>query len=361
LRITETRDGAFKAVEARSVEPLRLEAFSGAPERQRGFDIVTVYGPTEAIFLDLPLLRGDEPPYAGYIAGNANPWPGAVAVYRSPSLSGYELNTIIAARPTLGRTVHDLYSGPLHRYDRSNVLRVTLEFGELASVTEEALLNGANYAAIQNEDGEWELIQFETATLVAPSTYDLSLLLRGMNGTERAMRDPVAEGARFVLVNSALTLVNTRPDELGLALNYRYGPAEESFDEPSYGAATHAFKGLGLRPLAPVHLQGKRDPTSGDWTLLWIRRTRICGDSWESFEVPLAEERELYRLDILDAPGGDVLRSVELAAPSFLYTAAMQTADFGSTQWNVPMRVAQVSPVFGPGVTAEHLAWDYQH
>jgi hypothetical protein len=257
--------------------------------------------------------------------------------------------------------VHDLYSGPLHRYDRSNVLRVTLEFGELASVTEEALLNGANYAAIQNEDGEWELIQFETATLVAPSTYDLSLLLRGMNGTERAMRDPVAEGARFVLVNSALTLVNTRPDELGLALNYRYGPAEESFDEPSYGAATHAFKGLGLRPLAPVHLQGKRDPTSGDWTLLWIRRTRIGGDSWESFEVPLAEERELYRLDILDAPGGDVLRSVELAAPSFLYTAALQTADFGSTQWNVPMRVAQVSPVFGPGVTSEHLVWDYQH
>ena len=110
-----------------------------------------------------------------------------------------------------------------------------------------------------------------------------------------------------------------------------------------------------------MHLHGKRNPANGDWTLLWTRRTRIGGDSWAGLEVPLAEERELYRLEILDAPGGEVLRSVELDTPPFLYTAAMQAADFGSLQWKVPMRVAQVSPVYGPGVTAEQLTYDYQH
>ncbi|WP_244505605.1 phage tail baseplate protein [Methyloceanibacter stevinii] len=53
------------------------------------------------------------------------------------------------ARATMGRTVFDTYSGPLYRYDKSNVIRVALDYGELESVTEEALLNGANFAAIQ--------------------------------------------------------------------------------------------------------------------------------------------------------------------------------------------------------------------
>jgi hypothetical protein len=331
------------------------------PPRRREFDVVSVYGPTNAFFLDLPLLRGDEAPQTGYATANADPWPGAVAFFRSPSTSGYELNTIVAARPTLGKTVFDFWSGPLHRYDKSNVMRVTLGFGELASVTEEALLNGANFAAVENGDGEWELLQFQAATLVAPSTYDLSVLLRGVNGTEGAMRDPVTAGARFILVNSAVTATNLRPDEVGLTLNYKYGPASEDLDEPSYGGAAHAFRGLGLRPLSPVHLQGKRNPATGDWSFVWIRRTRTGGDSWSGLEVPLAEERELYRLEILDAPGGDVLRSLERDTPSFLYTAAMQIADFGATQWNVAIRVAQVSPVYGPGVATEHLTYDYQH
>ncbi len=162
-------------------------------------------------------------------------------------------------------------------------------------------------------------------------------------------------------MNSAVTPVNLRPDEVGLALNYKYGPVSESLDQPSFGGAAHVFQGLGLRPLSPVHLQGKRDPTTGDWTLVWTRRTRVGGDSWEGLDVPLAEERELYRLDILDAPGGDAVRSIDVAPPNYLYTAAMQTADFGSTQWNVSIRVAQVSPSYGLGVAAEQLTYDYQH
>jgi hypothetical protein len=360
FRITETRDAACKSAEARSVEPFSFDALP-VPQRQRPVDVVTVYGPTQGVFLDLPLIRGDEAPQTGYVTANADPWPGAVAVYRSPATSGYELNTIVGARPVLGRTAFGFYSGPLYRCDRSNVLRVVLDFGELASVTEEALLNGANYAAIENESGAWELIQFQTATLVAPATYDLSILLRGQGGTEGAMRDPVAAGARFILINSAVTPVDLKPDEIGLMLNYKFGPASESLDAPSYGSAAHAFQGLGLRPLSPVHLQGKRNPSNGDWTFVWTRRTRVGGDSWEGLEVPLGEESERYRLEILDAPGGDALRTVEVTEPSFLYTAAMQTADFGSTQWNVPIRVAQVSPSYGPGVPAEQLTYDYQH
>jgi hypothetical protein len=336
---------------------------------ERSFRLPTVYGPPDFVFLDLPLLRGDGAPHVGYVAATADPWPGAIAFWRSPAATGFRLNTLVSARATMGVTATEFFSGPLHRFDRSNELWVELSYGELASVTEAALLNGANYAAVQNADGEWEVLQFQTAELVGPSEYKLSIFLRGQFGSEGAMRGftspevipPVAAGARFVLLDSAVVPVDMTPDEIGLELNWKVGPRPVDIADEAYVTTSFAFQGLGLRPLAPVHLQGKRDPTTEDWTLLWVRRTRVAGDNWFGIDVPLAEEAELYKLEILDEIGGEVLRTVEVSQPSFLYTAAMQTADFGDTVFNVPMRVAQISPSYGPGATASFLTYDYEH
>ena len=101
---------------------MRCACLSGQPSLTRS----SVYGPTTAFFLDLPLFRGDEAPQTGYVAANANPWPGAIAFYRSPTTSGFELNTLAELQATHGETVFDFYSGPLYRYDQSNTLRVIL-------------------------------------------------------------------------------------------------------------------------------------------------------------------------------------------------------------------------------------------
>jgi len=360
LRITETQDAEAKAVTALSIEPAVYEALN-VEDRVKELDTITIYGPTDALFLDLPLLRGDESPALGYVTAKADPWPPAVAVYRSPSSEGYLLNTIVSARPTAGATLWDFYSGPINRYDMSSRLRVRLDYGELESATEEQLLNGANSAAIRNADGDWEVIQFQIAELVDTLTYDLSVFLRGQSGTDGAMRDFVAAGAPFVMLDSAVTPVSMTPDDIGLAYNWKFGPTSEGLDDSSYGSAVHAFKGLTLRPLRPVRLKGSRDPDTGDWTLTWIRQDRIGADSWASYEIPLSEENERYRLEILDEEGGAVLRTVELTEPLFFYTAAMQEADLSETVWNVPVRVAQVSQVWGPGVPAEFETYDYQH
>jgi hypothetical protein len=360
LRLTETSDGVRKTVEARSIEPRVYEALR-VPERPVEPEPVIVYGPATAVFLDLPIFRAGETEETGFVAADASPWPGAIAFYRSPTTSGFELNAVAELQVTHGATVFDFYSGPLYRYDRSNTLRVSLTQGELASITEDALLAGGNLAAVENEDGDWELLQFQTATLVAPGTYDLSVLLRGQFGSEATMRNPVAAGARFILLDEAVTAVDMVSGDVGLLLNWRYGPLGEPIDDLAYRTEAHAFSGLGLRPLSPVRLQGKRDPVSGDWTFIWVRRTRIDGDGWEAPEVPLGEAAELYQLEILDGLGGDVLRSIDLGAPSFLYTAAMQTADFGSPQWNVAIRVTQMSASYGAGAPAEALTYDYQH
>ena len=110
----------------------------------------------------------------------------------------------------------------------------------------------------------------------------------------------------------------------------------------------HAFRGLGMRPLSPVHLKGSR--TGGDLALRWIRRARAGGDAWESVEVPLGEESERYEIDILN--GAAVMRTITAEVPAAAYPAAQQIADFGSAQSAVSVRVYQVNAVWGRGSPA---------
>ena len=234
---------------------------------------------------------------------------------------------------------------PPRRFERGNTFRVRLDQGSLASVTDIALLGGANTAAIRNEDGEWEVLQFASAVLTAPATYLLSTLLRGQAGTELAMRSPVAAGARFVLLDGAPVQVDMTPDEVGLAFNWKCGPASRDIGNPSYLDVTHTFTGRGLVPLSPVHLRGTR--SAGDLTITWKRRTRLGGDSWDSVEVPLGEDSERYEIDILD--GSDVVRTLSATTPTVTYTAADQTADFGSPQSSVSVRIHQLSTTAGRG------------
>ena len=110
-------------------------------------------------------------------------------------------------------------------------------------------------------------------------------------------------------------------------------------------AIAHTFQGLGLKPLAPVHVRGNR--AGGDVDIAWIRRTRSGGDTWEAPEVPLAEDAERYEVDIL--AGTTLKRTLSATSPSITYTAAQQTADFGAPQSSVSLRVYQISPVHGRG------------
>jgi len=85
-------------------------------------------------------------------------------------------------------------------------------------------------------------------------------------------------------------------------------------------------------------------------TFTWIRRTRIDGDSWVG-EVPLGEDSEQYALDILS--GGDVVRTLAATAPSALYAASDEIADFGVPQATLHVRVTQLSATVGRGFAAD--------
>ncbi|BAR97594.1 gene transfer agent host specificity protein [Blastochloris viridis] len=193
------------------------------------------------------------------------------------------------------------------------------------------------------------MIQFATAELIASGRYRLSRLLRGQRGTEHEVAVHPA-GTRFVLLDPARQV---RPAfsvaRLGIATAYKGAPVPEGPAGEHAVALSFTNGGWGLKPFAPVHLKAGRE-TSGDVRLSWIRRSRVSGDAWFA-EVPLGEEAEDYDVMILN--GEAVVRTTRVGAPSLVYTAAQQAADFGSQPAALKWRVAQVSRVYGAGQPTE--------
>ena len=347
LRLTEIGDAGQRQIQAVATDPSVYEFISG-PQRTPGANAsLTVMGRPVVSFLDLPLLTGNEIPWAPHAAAFAKPWPGAVAILRSATDSNYALDTALRAEAVMGETIADFYSGPAWRWDSVNTLRIRLYSGTLSSLDDLSVLGGGNVLALENPDGQWEVLQFASAELTGLKLWSLTRLLRGQSGTEGAMRDPVPAGARVVLLNGAPRQLALKQNEYALAFNYLWGPKGKPLSDPAFQGASLQFAGLGLRPLSPVHVSGASQ-SNGDLVLSWIRRTRIGGDSWDQKEVPLGEDSEAYEVDIFN--GADVVRTLGATAPQGLYTAAQQIADFGSAPSSFDIEVFQISATFGRGV-----------
>lgn len=349
-RISAAGGLAVEAVKAAGGVQLSVSA----PERAPVSPPLQSVGPVLAEFPDLPLLSGNEPGHVLRAAAFASPWPGAIALYKSPSLNDFVLDTIIGTPAVMGASDTDFYAGPTGRWDNGNALRVTLLGGALESRDDLAVLGGANAAAIRNASGEWEVFQFANAELVAPNKYKLTRFLRGQAGTERAMGNPVAAGARFVLLDGAVRETGLNAEQRGLALNWRYGPASRPIGDFTFQTQMVTARGTGLRPFSPAHLRVARNLSTNDLTLSWVRRTRMGGDNWEQTEVPLAEDVERYEVEILS--GVAVKRTLSAASPSVVYTAAQQIADFGAAP-ALPLKAAvyQISTSFGRGTGREEI------
>jgi hypothetical protein len=126
-----------------------------------------VFAPMPAFaVLDLPQLPGAEEDERPLIAVYASPWAGAHDLYAGADALSLIRRCRLERPAIMGETLWALYPGPVDRWDDGNVVRVKLYTGALASVTQSALLNGANVFAIEGAAGEWEIVQARNAVLV---------------------------------------------------------------------------------------------------------------------------------------------------------------------------------------------------
>lgn len=340
FRIEEVADGLARKIRGRSFDAAVQEP-ADAPVRGAVAEAAVIYGPPAVQVMDLPLAEATASPQAPWIAAAASPWPGGLSLYRrtGPASFGYDGEIDLPA--TMGVLATPLAAGPLDCLDRGSVVTVRLFSGVLSSAGMDELLQGANLAAVGSMATGWEVIQFGTAELVDAQSWRLGMMLRGQAGSAPEMLATRPAGERFVLLDAAVAQPGLSLAQAGLEQGWRVAA---EFATAQTDVTLHG-RMLGLRPLAPVRLAAVRQ--GDDLLVSWIRRARLGGDSWEVGEVPLGEEREAYRLDILS--GAALRRSVTVAEPFYLYRAGDIAAEFGPGAAEFTLRVAQISTVFGPG------------
>lgn len=121
------------------VEAIRVETGIYEPsdwvEDETSVRAFTPAVPAYPVFMDLPLMTGDEVEHAPHVAITATPWPGSVAVYSSASDEGYSLNQLVQASSVVGVSETTLLAARPGLKDRGPALRVKVYGGNLSSAS----------------------------------------------------------------------------------------------------------------------------------------------------------------------------------------------------------------------------------
>ena len=300
-----------------------------------------LFSPANArvMLLDIPLLSSSDDGSGCYLLAYAQSGHlGGSDVFVSADGSNYSHQTTLAKAATVGSVMGTLPSvADTTITDTASVLTVLVSSGNLYSATDFELNNGANLALVGRE-----IIQFANAMQNADGSYTLTNLRRGLKGTENAV---VHQGGEtFVFLSSYLQKLALSIELNGVSRFYKVlAPGQSIEDAPAYQFAN---TDVCLKPLSGTRLAGTR--AGGDLTATWARRSRVASAPLANGFLPLGETTEAYEIDVLDS-FGTVKRTLTATAPSVVYTAAQQAADFGSAQSTVHLRVYQLSSAIGRG------------
>jgi hypothetical protein len=385
-RITKTVSGLDFSIqmEAASEDPRNyITAQKGSGAGSYVSPILNPAPNTILFVLDIGLLQDQDASVqgsTGFYDAMSTPtlgWPGG-ALYLSTDNENYlpvdYSNTPIpygivgAALPAPAR--------PYTTFDYKTVINVRMAAGQtLSSCTMAQLLNGANACLIGTTQYifdprynlfqthpvyPYELLQFKNATLLADGSYNLDTLIRGQRGTEWTVGMHLA-GETFILLGAGgMDRKSAATSIIGINYQY-YKGVTVGADVPSTPTLGIQHRGMDLRPYAPCQVRGVRDG-SNNLTITWVRRTRVGGDGLlDGIDtVPLAEDNELYEIDVFFAgllirPGNSApfLPAFFSTTPSFVYTAAQQTSDGLTPGTPIHFKIYQVSAQVGPGIPAD--------
>lgn len=325
---------------------------------------------TRLFLLDMPLLRDTDDAGQSFTilydaaAGYATPWAGAAIAKSNDDINFVDEPIIPTANATVFGSAVNALGDVVDPYtvDYANTLTVNMTNdggSSLASGTLLDVCNGANVAALYNTtSGIIEIIQWLTVTANTDGSYTLSGLLRGRRGTE-VYTGAHAVGDLFVLCSPTTT------SSIKMAIGDLN--VERFFRPTTVGTLTEDSPVIGFtdtgRTMQPYQPAQQTAVLSGsDIQLSWVRRTRVGGELRDlTGDVPLSEQSERYQVDIYNALGDTILRSVIVtyptspeASPGYLYLAADIATDFGSTPTTLNVDIRQISTVIGRGLGKLH-------
>lgn len=311
---------------------------------------------TNYSLIDAPLFYPLQDDYGLLLAarGYQTSWAGAT-LFQSSDGSSYAAMDSTTLEAVLGYATNAL-AAPVTTAvipDETSSLSVNIPSTlTLASTDMDGLLELEQVAAVASGSG-WEIIAWRDATDDGDGNWTLSGLLRGLAGTE-SYASGHAVGDRFVVLDdAALTWVEHGAGDVGQLRYYKVPAFGQALTQVTAQSLT--FAAATLKPLPPVHIAASRATAAGNITIQWQRRGRVdhvMRDYWA--DATLDEPSESYEVDILNAAGTAVLRTLAATTGSVSYTTTQQAADFGAAG-NVTalnLRVYQLSSRVGRGFAA---------
>jgi len=311
---------------------------------------ITAVGASVYEILDVPYLPGQTAVSGVLVAmcGEKSGWAGGALIQSLDS--GATWNTLSAFDPpgaTIGTATNALGVVDSRLYDTASVLAIDLTHGDLFSISEPEMFGGRN-AFAYGANGRWEIISARTCVLQSGSAYLLSGLLRGQLGTESAMGLHAVGDALILLDAADLVPIAMTTAIIGIPRDYRAITVYRDINTDASRA--FSYQAVSLKPLSPIYLTGNRHPSTGDWSLTWVRRTRIGGEWRDAVDAELGETTEAYQVDIYtDGTFASIKRTLSIVAQACAYSSAEQVADFGSNQSTLHLKIYQMSSVVGRG------------
>lgn len=352
LRLTEinyTPDGRPEC----KAKPNRAALYTPAATGGEGVPpngTVPLLGNSLFLPLDIPVV--DEAlqnaiGFVGVMTGDAGSWPGGLLVRSNDDGQTWSDLQGFNGKATLGIARGTLPSSPCTLVDQ-RALIVDMLSGEPESVTRDQMLSGVNYAAY-GLDGRWEIVRFQSAALQGSGSYLLSGFVRGEKGTEWAT-GLHAVGDYFVLLDDPDNAFIGSPVE-SIAMERLYRGVTSGALVDGAVDVPFTYRGVNLECPSPIYAKGVRDGSS-NFTGTFTRRSRLSSSWWTTGVVaPVGEASESYEIDVMN--GSAAVRTLTASAPTFNYSAANQTADFGSAQSSITFRIYQLSATVGRGLPLE--------
>lgn len=349
--ITYTSDGRVECAAKYDSTAVYTAAAVGAAGASTGVAL-KLSGDSRVALLDIPTLADDlnaagfPMAMTGYLAG----WPGGV-LFRSDDngQTWVDVQGVSSPGATMGVASNALGVVGTDLIDKASTLAVSFYGPAPSSVSELSMFNGANHFAY-GAHGRWEIIAAQTCTLQGDGSYVLTNLLRGRAGTEWAMSTHVS-GDEVIALDTSLSFLTSNTNSIGLARSYQAVTEGRAISSSASDQVAFTYSAVNLKPLSPVYLNGNRHPTTNDWTLTWIRRTRIGGAWRDLVDASLGEASELYDVEIYSSGAYTTLKRTlsALTGQTVAYTSAQQVTDFGSNQATLYVKIYQLSATVGRG------------
>ncbi len=349
-RLTDVNYKSDGTVECkgRASAPAVYDSIAEGDDGQSDDPTIPVYGASTGYIIDCAVLDEsvqDSPGFLVAAHGYTDAWPGGT-VYRSGEGGSWDDMASFAAPVTAGISLGTLAAHDGRMIQSGATLSLQLYSGELESVTESEMLNGANVLAY-GAPGRWEILRFMDATLELDGTITIGAFWRGDRGTEWATGLHEIGDRVVLLTDVDIDFAAVNQDMIGVPRDYRAITSGADIDSAT--SQTLTYTGENLRPLSGVDAVGVR--ASGDLTITWTRRTRTGGGWRDYVDASIGETTEAYSIDVMN--GSTVVRTLTATTPSAAYSSADQTTDFGSPQSSVTVRIYQLSSVVGRGYVLE--------